>query len=70
MLLKYVNYQWLYTCIFYVGPQQWDQTGSVDNQSGQFPNSTLPQNQYTQMDQQGQVQHGAMLYSMIVLYDY
>ena len=51
------------------GPQQWDQSGPADNQSGQFPHSTMPQDQYTQMDQQGQLQHGILLYSMIVLYD-
>ena len=50
------------------GPQQWDQTGSVDNQSGQFPHTAMPQVQYTQMDQQGQFQNGTVLYAMIVLY--
>ena len=69
------------TCIFFVGPvnsanswtnqgpQQWDQSGSVDNQSGQFPHSTIPQDQYTQMDQQGQLQ-GAVLSALILLYYY
>jgi len=52
------------------GPQQWNQPSSVDNQSGQFPHSTMPQDQYTQMDQQGQLQHGTVLYAMIVWYDY
>ena len=45
------------------GPQQWDQSGSVDNQSGQFPHSTMPPDQYPQMDQQGQFQHGTVLYA-------
>ena len=49
-------------------PQQWDQSGPADNQSGQFPHSTMPQGQYTQMDQQGQFQNGTVLYAMIVLY--
>ena len=44
------------------GPQQWDQTGSVDYQSGQFPHGTMPQ------DQQRQFQNGTVLYGMIVLY--
>ena len=52
------------------GPQQWDQSGSVDNQSGQFPHSAMPQDQYSQMDQQGQLQHGTVLYAMVVLYRY
>jgi len=42
------------------GPQQWSQPSSVDNQSGQFPHSTMPQDQYTQMDQQGQLQNGTI----------
>ena len=50
------------------GPQQWDQSGPVDNQSGQFPHNAMPQVQYTQMDQQGQFQNGTVLYAMIVLY--
>jgi len=45
------------------GPQQWDQSGPVDNQSGQFPHSTMPPDQYHQMDQQGQFQHGTVLYA-------
>ena len=49
------------------GPQQWDQTGPVDNQGGQFPHSTMPQGEYTQMDQQGQLQNGTVLcYDSIV----
>ena len=47
------------------GPQQWDQTGSVDNQGGQFPDSTMPQDQYSQMDQQGQLQNGTVLYATL-----
>ena len=50
------------------GPPQWDQSGSVDNQSEQFPHSTMPQEPYGQVDQQGQVQNGAVLYAVIVLY--
>ena len=53
----------------HVAPQQWNQSGPADNQGGQFPHSTMPQDQYTQMDQQGQLQNGILLYSMIVLYD-
>jgi len=45
------------------GPQQWDETGSVDNQSGQFSRSTMPQDQYTQMDQNAQLQNGTVFYS-------
>ena len=41
------------------GPQQWDQSGPVNN--GQSPHSTVPQDQYTQMDQQGQFQNGTVL---------
>jgi len=52
------------------GPQQWDHSGSVDSQSGQFPHSTMPQDQYPQMDQQGQLQNGMLLSLMTVLYDY
>lgn len=44
------------------GPQQWDQSSSVDSQSGHFPHSTVPQDQYTQMNQQGQFQNGKVLY--------
>ena len=40
------------------GPQHWDQSGPIDDQSGQFPPSTVPQDPYTQMDQQGQLQNG------------
>ena len=43
------------------GPQQWDQSGPADNQSGQFPHSTMPQDQYSQMDQQGQFQNGMFI---------
>ena len=50
------------------GPQQWDQSGAVDNQSGQFPHNTIPQDQYNQMDQQGQLQNGIVLNAVIVLY--
>ena len=52
------------------GPQQWDQSGSVDNQSGQFPHSTMPPDQYSQVDQQGQFQNGTVLNAIIALYDY
>ena len=45
------------------GPQQWDQTGSVDNQGGQYPQSTIPQDQYTQIDQNAQLQNGTVFYS-------
>ena len=44
------------------GPQQWDETGSVDNRSGQFPQSSVPQGQYTQMDQNAQLQNGTVLH--------
>ena len=40
------------------GPQHWDQSGPIDDQSGQFPHSTITQDPYTQMDQQGQLQNG------------
>ena len=43
------------------GPQQWDQSGPVNNQSGQSPHSTVPQDQYAQMDQQGHLQNGKVL---------
>ena len=49
------------------GPQQWDQTGSVDNQGGQFPHSTMPQDQYTQLDQNAQLQNGTVFYSKLNL---
>ena len=49
------------------GPQQWDQTGSVDNQGGQFPHSTMPQDQYTQVDQNAQLQNGMVFYSKLNL---
>ena len=44
------------------GPQQWDQTGSGDEQ---FPHSTIPQDPYNQMDQQGQLQQGSVLYTTL-----
>jgi len=50
------------------GPHQWNQSGPVDNQSGQFSHSTVPQEPYGQVDQQGQLQHGTVLHAMIVLY--
>jgi len=49
------------------GPQQWSQPSSVDNQNGQFPHSAMPQDQYTQMDQQGQLQNGTVLYAIFEL---
>ena len=44
------------------GPQQWDQSGSVD---GHFPHSMMPQDPYNQMDQQGQLQHGTVPYATL-----
>ena len=44
------------------GPQQWDQTGSGD---GQFPHHTISQDPYNQMDQQGQLQQGSVLYTTL-----
>ena len=70
------------TCIFYIGPvnsaswttnqgpQQWDQSGPVDNQSGQFSHSTVPQEPYGQVGQQGQPPHGKLLCALIVFHDY
>ena len=59
------------------GPQQWDQTSSVVNQGGQFPHSAMPQEQYTQIDQNVQLQNGTVFYSKklnllhnVVLYIY
>ena len=54
------------------GPHQWDQSGPVDNQSGQFPHNTIPQDSYTQMDQQGQFQNGTVLnlHGVVIPYDY
>lgn len=52
------------------GPQQWDQTGFVDNQSGQFPHGIMPQDPYSQADQQGQLQHGTVLYAIVISFDY
>ena len=50
------------------GPQQWDQSGPVNNQSGQSPHSTVPQDQYAQMDQQGQFQNGTVLYNVQAIF--
>ena len=53
------------------GPQQWDQSGPADDRSGQFPYSTIPQDQYTQMDQQGQFQNGTdYLHGVVMPYDH
>ena len=50
------------------GPQQWDQSGPVNNQSGQSPHSTVPQDQYAQMDQQGHLQNGKVLYNVQTIF--
>ncbi|XP_078353915.1 uncharacterized protein LOC144638600 isoform X2 [Oculina patagonica] len=46
------------------GPQQWDQSNSVDNQqipiNGQFPQGPMPQEPYNQTDPHGQFQNGPM----------
>ena len=44
-------------------PQQWDQSGYVDNQSGQFPHSGMPQDPYIPVDQNAQLQNGTVFYA-------